>query len=317
MDRKRRLALIFATVGVALGAGHIVQSDATRTPQVTAAVLVPTQIVPVSAGPANKGAPAPATKAALTEVSDPKPKPLPVTPVVLTDVKTMPPAPVPAQTVVQACPVSLDLRAQAGAMIGVDFTAPCAPDTRVVLRHAGLAITGKTSMTGTVSLMLPALDMAGDVSVTVKGASAVTRSIDVPELSALRRFAVQWQSEDAFQLHAFENGAAFGGAGHISAAAQQGQPDGGFLTLLGDAKVSLPMMAEIYTFPATGTPDIVVEAEVTAKTCGRELLGETLTSVQGSVTAMELTVATPDCTAIGDILVLNNLVADPTMIAAR
>ncbi len=54
----------------------------------------------------------------------------------------------------------------------------------------------------------------------------------------------------------------------------------------------------------------MVEAAVTDLTCGRELLGETLTSVGGAVMVNDLTVAMPDCDATGDILVLKNLVPD-------
>jgi hypothetical protein len=185
------------------------------------------------------------------------------------------------------------------------------------LRHAGLAITAQTSITGSVFLSLPALDAKGEVTATLKGEDAVSGAVAIPDLASLRRFGVQWQSNDAFQLHAFENGAAFGAPGHVSAETPVGAAGGGFITLLGDATVDLPMLAEVYTFPATGMPEVVVEAAVTATTCGRELLGETLTSTVGVATTMDLTLATPDCTAIGDILVLNNLVADPTMVAAN
>mgnify|MGYP006147623581 CR=1 FL=1 len=59
----------------------------------------------------------------------------------------------------------------------------------------------------------------------------------------------------------------------------------------------------------------VVEAAVTEATCGRELLGETLTSRGGAVEVAELTLAMPDCAAAGDILVLKNLVPEMTLAA--
>ena len=318
MDRKRRLALIFATIGIALGAGQIVQTGAGSIPQVATAALTPTQITQVSAGPENS-VPEKLVVVAPQIVAVLEPKPIMTA--ALTDPIAPEPLPLP-EPVADACPVTLDLLVEPNAMIGLTLVAPCAPDTSVVLRHAGLAITAKTSVTGSLFMSLPALEMQADVTATLKGEPAVKASIVVPELATLRRFGVQWQSDDAFQLHAFESGVDFGGPGHVSAvdphmpkAAEM--PTGGYMTLLGDDQVSLPMLAEVYTFPATGAPEVVVEAAVTAKTCGRELLAETLTSTGGKVVTMDLTLAMPDCTAIGDILVLNNLVSDPTMVATN
>ena len=319
MDRKRRLALIFATVGIALGAGHIVQNSAAGSAQVATAALTPTAVTQVSAGPVK---PLAAAIVTATPVPAPTPKAEPVVTAALTDlVAPTKPAPLP-EPIVDACAVTFDLLAEPNAMIGVMLVAPCAPNTRVVLRHAALVFTGKTSITGSLFLSLPALDAKGEVSATLKGAPAVSGAVAIPEIASLRRFGVQWQNADAFQLHAFENGAAFGAPGHISAAVPRTPKTGetatsGYLTLLGDTTVSLPMLAEVYTFPATGMPDVVVEAAITTKTCGRELLGETLTSAGGVVVTMDVTLATPDCAAIGDILVLNNLVSDPTMVAAN
>jgi hypothetical protein len=360
MDRKRRLALIFATVGIALGAGHIVQEGSAGTPRIATAALTPTAATPVSAQP-EKAAPVvqaqaplivatpepeaaavvlaekplavaapeqeataiatPADKPMIAVAPAPKATPAPVVLAALTDPVATTPTPATAP-VAEACPITLDLVPEANAMIGIVLAAPCAPDTRVVLRHAGLAITAKTSMTGSLFMSLPALDARGEVSATLRGEPAVENAVAIPDLAGLRRFGVQWQDADAFQLHAFENGAAFGAPGHVSAAAAQMPKAGdtanaGFMTVLGETKVSLPMLAEVYTFPATGTLEIVVEAAITAKTCGRELLGETLTSTGGTVVTMDVTLATPDCTAIGDILVLNNLVADLTMASAN
>ena len=86
---------------------------------------------------------------------------------------------------------------------------------------------------------------------------------------------------------------------------------------LGDPAASLPMMAEVYTWPAGVAVVPVIEAEVTEATCGRELMGETLMSDRGAVTATDLTLAMPGCEAVGDILVLNNLVPETTLAAVN
>ena len=54
----------------------------------------------------------------------------------------------------------------------------------------------------------------------------------------------------------------------------------------------------------------MVEAAVTKTSCGREMLGETLFSLQGQVVKADLTVAMPSCDAIGDYLLLNDLVPE-------
>ena len=50
---------------------------------------------------------------------------------------------------------------------------------------------------------------------------------------------------------------------------------------------------------------------------GRELLGETIMTLAGDVYITELTLAMPDCEAVGDILVLKNLLTDLTIAAAN
>lgn len=224
----------------------------------------------------------------------------------------------------QACAPTLDLTVEDNAMIGLTLTAPCNPDERVVLRHAGLAVTARTTAAGSLFLSLPALEPSASVSVLFKSSETVEAAIEVPEVAGMRRFAVQWMADDAFQVHAFENGADYDTPGHVSAASPRtplpGVPAaGGFLTVLGDGSVDLPMLAEVYSWPQQqDTPvEVVVEAAVTTATCGREVLGETLTSVGGEVFITDLTLAMPECEAAGDILVLKNLVPDLKLAAAN
>jgi hypothetical protein len=187
----------------------------------------------------------------------------------------------------------------------------------VVLKHAGLAVSAKTTMTGAVFADLPALEKSAKVEVLFKDGTSISSTIEVPEIASVRRFAIEWQADDAFQLHGFENGAGYGDKGDVSGAnpnrPASGVPaSGGFLSVLGDSTTEMPLLAEVYTYPvdAAAKPDVVVEAAVTPTTCGREMLGETLLSLGGAVTTSDLTVAMPECDAIGDYLVLNNLVPD-------
>ncbi|MDP4034346.1 MAG: hypothetical protein Q8P60_16135 [Pseudorhodobacter sp.] len=309
MDAKRRIALSAALLAVGLGAGYVVQNRAAR-PQaqlIIADAHVPTAITSLVAR-------------ADTVVDVPAVAPmLPVRamdPVAIAATVTPPVPPVPEQAEA-ACAVRLFLSTQPQAMLGLSALAPCRPNERVVLRHGGLAITAKTSATGSLFLALPAMDRAGVVKVQFADGVTAEAQLELPELIGLRRFAVQWLADDAFQVHAFEGAADYGASDHIWAGSPHlpmaGQiAKGGFLIKLGDDQVDLPMLAEVYTYPASlGTPvQLVVEAAVTTRSCDRELLAETLTSMGGAVVVTDLTLAMPDCGAIGDILVLKNPAPD-------
>ena len=144
------------------------------------------------------------------------------------------------------------------------------------------------------------------------------------QLANLRRFAVQWIDQDTFGVNAFEAGPGYDGVGHISATNPgklplTGSADGGYLMILGDAEATPAMLAEVYTYPAriAEPVEISVEAEVTTTTCGRDLLGEVITSDRGRSEVSDLVLAMPDCTAIGDIQVLKNPMPDLTLAVAN
>lgn len=326
MEMKRRLARGVAVLSVALAAGHLVQTM-NKNKAIAAQEPLPSQIEQVAAGPESVVPPvpvalpapaAPAVKtAALTDVApvlSPSAKQLsiPIAPKVA-------PA-TPAATA--SCAISFELIAEPQAQLGLTLVAPCHSSERVVLRHAGLAVTAKTSATGSLFVSLPALVADAEVSVLFADKTMTQASLQMPEVASLRRFGVQWMADDAFQINALENGASYGAPGHISAADPGTPADGapvvgGYLNILGDSMVDTPMLAEIYTYPAdpAAKVDMIVEATVTPTTCARELLGETIASFGGEVYITDLTLATPDCDAVGDILVLKNLVPDLTIAA--
>ncbi len=338
MDIKTKATRGIAVLAVAFAAGHLVQSmgDKKAPAPMAAAELAqkPTKVQTVAAGPEAVATPAPAPQSAplpaapmTANIAPTLPQ---ITPLPQPDL-TQPAAAIPDQTAPAetatadtACAVTLDLMAEANAMIGITLVAPCQPNQRVVLRQGGLAVTGQTTQTGALFTAIPAFETLAIVEASFGDGTAQSAQIAMPELAALRRFGVQWQADDAFQIHAFEDGADYGDAGHVSAAdphrpAPGLQSTGGFLTLAGDSTTENPLLAEVYTFPAdpAAKPEVIVEAAVTDKTCGRELLAETLTSTGGSVFVTDLTLAMPECDAIGDYLVLKNLVLDLNMAAAN
>ncbi len=349
MDTKRRIALSAALLAVGIGSGHLVQSLSARDHARAKAVAtvadgtVKESAVTELSGKAVEPAPAqkaimPVVEARLTpEITLPTVAPEIVTPhapkAEIVPVNARADAPVSADpqpvspTVVTAaedCSIQLDLSAQPSATIGLTLIAPCHPDERIVLRHAGLSVTGKTSASGVLFTTLPAMEVAADVTVRFAAGATETAMINIPEAAKMRRFGVQWLADDAFQLHAFENGADYDTPGHVFAGDSHAPKpgltaEGGFLTQLGDSSVNMPMLAEIYTYPAdAGTPvRIALEAAVTAKTCNHELLGETLIVNAGQVTVTDLNVAMPACDAVGDILVLKNLADDVKIATAN
>lgn len=212
--------------------------------------------------------------------------------------------------VADPCDMSLEVFAEEGAMLGVTLLAPCRASARVVLLHGGLAVSMQTLATGSLFTTLPALDAAGAVEARFDDGTALDAAAVVPELAGLRRFAVQWQNDDRFALNGFEGEADYGDAGHRTAA------NGGVLAL-GDPASKPALLAEVYTFPDPDTARVSIEAEVSDATCGRELLGETLFSAGGAVRASDLTLAMPECDALGGFVVLNNPLPDMTLAAAE
>lgn len=327
-DRTRRLMRVFAILAVAAAAGQLVQSvNAAR--ERSAALPRPQGLEHVAAGPATDALPRVVMPASLPPLPGMSPADRAAAVLPTADsVRPMLPGPeaappalsaepgldLPGTATVAACPDALVLRAGPQATIGLSLSAPCHAGERVVVRHAGLAVTGRLGKDGTLSLALPGLAEAAEVSVLFTDGSRAEGTVALPDAAQYRRFAVQWQGADEFQLHAFEEGADEGDPGHVWAGAPHlpvlGQPaSGGWMVSLGDASVPLPLHAAVYTFPSRPGPEplLVIEAPVTEATCGREMLGETLVAAAGVVQSGDLSLAMPDCSAVGDILVLNNL----------
>ena len=322
-----------AVISVAFAAGHVVQnlSDAPRPARAAEVTAQTPRDIQLLAAEVEDSVFAPPLQVAAVASAQPAPPaatgsapPIHLAALSAPDL-ALPTAPLAAAPAAIECSLSLDLRAEPGAMASATLLAPCHPGERIMIHHAGLAITGQTTASGSLDFDLTALEQTAKVVIVFGNGEVASGAVDLPDFAGVRRFGVQWQADrDAFQLQAFEDGASYGDPGHLSAGDPTTGPDGvdaqgsGFLTLLGDPTTPLPMLAEIYTFPrkpALGA-EVVIEAAVTAATCGHEMIGETLSSNAGIVTVTELTLAMPDCDAIGDFLVLKNLAPDMTLAAA-
>lgn len=146
----------------------------------------------------------------------------------------------------------------------------------------------------------------------------------VPDFANYDRAVLQWEGNTAVMLSAYEFGADFGEDGHVFRNNARSfddaiDGDGGFLVSLGDYSVEDALMAEVYTFPSGaigGDGEILLsaEAEITADNCGEELAAQSIQVFpDGNTMALDLTMVMPDCDAIGDFLILQNMFEDLTL----
>lgn len=209
------------------------------------------------------------------------------------------------------CSPSLALAPTDRAMIDLLLQAPCDPGERVVIRHAGLSFTARTDAAGLVALRVPALESQALVAAYLEGSEVALASVAVPGLEGKARFAFQMAAPVVYDLRAEEGGQVF-----ASSHAGDGLGHQRIVTL-GNTAVSQPIMTQVYTFPSDNldAAELTVELRVTPDTCSRTFPAETVLSRGGVAVRDTLSVALPLCGTGGDILVLKNLVRDPTLAA--
>lgn len=204
------------------------------------------------------------------------------------------------------------------AMLSLSISAPCHPDEVIHLRHGALAFTARTDASGRYSVTLPAMATKGEVTVEMAQGVILRDMRLVPDIGAVRRFALAAPPTSDLHLNAVLAPTGTTGETLISSAAP-GLPTlglGGFMTLLGDPSLPQSATVEVLTTPANQpSPRIEILANVTDQTCGRDLLATTL-SANGSVmpTSGAVSFAMPDCNATGQHLVMD--VADATRAVA-
>ncbi|HEY9040322.1 MAG TPA: hypothetical protein VIN05_15425 [Roseovarius sp.] len=336
MQKIRMIAMGCGTLALALGAGHFMQSaDATDTGTVASIPQTPapdvaentgasdaldvTSIQTTSATPAAPEDVQAAAELPEAPVGTVQLAALTVTPEVMTDA-------LPAEVVAPSltCDYKLAADTVPGAMVVLSLDAPCAQDQRFTLHHNGLMFTHVTDAGGHASMLVPALAKSAVFIVAFPNGDGAVASADVESLDDFQRVAIQWQGDSGVQLHAFEFGAEMGSDGHVWAAARRDvaaavEGDRGFMTLLGDAAQPEALMAEIYTLPSRpngrdGAVALQVEAEVTQANCAKDIEAQALQMRPGgTLNVQELTLAIPECDAVGDFLVLKNLLNDITI----
>ncbi|PCJ09808.1 MAG: hypothetical protein COB16_03780 [Rhodobacteraceae bacterium] len=213
------------------------------------------------------------------------------------------------------CSVSAQATPAPQASVDLTFSAPCHGSERVTVHHSGLMFTATTDIDGNLSVLVPALAETAVYIVELASGSGAVATTQVSGLDEIDRVALQWTGNSGFEIHAREFGADYGQAGHV----WSGSEDIGRASQvlrLGDSHQLAPRMVEIYSFArnrddTSGTVALSVEAEVSAINCGRDISAQTL-ELRGDnrLRTRDLVLSMPNCNAIGDFLVLNNLVED-------
>ncbi len=218
------------------------------------------------------------------------------------------------------CGLSVTASAAPAAMVALDIMDPCQPNARVLVGHSGLTIVEATDGVGLLTLDIPAFESPAFFTVQI-GDTEETALVTIPDLTDYDRVAVAWEDTRDLELHAMEFGATYGEPGHIW---QENAGDltraidgeGGFLTQLGSDEIADPMMAQVYSFPrdtlaGRGAVRLSIEAPINTRNCGEATMARTLETAQdGPVEVTELTFTLPECDAVGDYLVLQNLLQD-------
>lgn len=226
-----------------------------------------------------------------------------------------------ADAMAAGCSVMLQAEPEPRGMVQLYVDAPCHPDQRAVVHHRGMMFTLRTDSDGLADVAVPALSVEARFIVAFADEQGAVATARLPEVEGMDRAVVQWQGDAGFELHAREQGADYGSDGDVwrdnprSSATDQG----GYLTRLGGSDVDRPLRAEIYTHAdgAQGTTLLTVEAEITDANCGQQVGAQSLiTSAGARLDAVDLTVTIPDCeTAMGDFLILQNLLPEPKLAA--
>ena len=332
MQKIRMFAIGCGTLALALGAGHFMQSAnqpdtaaLSTAPQGVDAGTAPDDTVELTSITMTSTLPTPPSDAKAPVELPESPEGTVRVAALGDDGNTMTDA-LPGEVIVPSltCDYTLTADIAPGAMVALSLDAPCAKSERFTLHHNGLMFTQVTDESGHASMLVPALAKSAVFIAAFPNGEGAVANADVESVDFYHRVAVQWQGNSGVQLHALEFGAEMGSDGHVWSAARRDVAaaaggDRGFMTLLGNVGQSEALMAEVYTFPSRvagrdGAVALSVEAEVTQANCGRDIEAQALQTRPGSsLIVKELTLAIPECDAIGDFLVLNNLLNDITI----
>jgi hypothetical protein len=325
MITKRLLAMVAGTVSCALSVGYIMQHSTSQSHPATplplpadiqtAAIELPKPAVIELPVDVKGGSVMTLQDVILTSASPEIQKPI-----VALSTENLPEIPKDPNLSQDGCAIDANVAVEDMANVVLSVTAPCLRNERVTIHHKGMMFSDATDAQGDLNVAIPALSERAVFIIDFDSGGAKVIMADVPTLSDYKRIAVQWTGASGLEIHAREFGADYGDPGHVWSGSENAAR--GVVTRLGKSDGLAPRMVEVYTYPAgnstqSGTVTMSVETEVTQANCGRELTAQSFELGQdGSLRTHELTLAMPNCTTVGDFLVLNNLV-DDLKIAAK
>ena len=112
---------------------------------------------------------------------------------------------------------ALDIRATPifGARVTLKLIAPCHPNVVVTIKHGGLQFKERLDADGAIELKIPAFAEYSRFDIELADGTTSTVGAYIAGLSALERVGIAWAGENDTFLHALQNGADIGDAGHI------------------------------------------------------------------------------------------------------
>ncbi|GGH55111.1 hypothetical protein GCM10011341_22280 [Frigidibacter albus] len=201
----------------------------------------------------------------------------------------------------QGCaPAMLTLSPLPGAMIGVAVEAPCREGERLEIFHAGLGFAVRLSDQASWQGAVPALTGEAAIALRFEAGDELLGRMRLADLPGLVRVGVEWRGTEPLELHAYENGAAFGAPGHVHAGAPEGR-----LMVLGDATMARPMQAQVYTAPAGGAVALEIATEIGPQSCGKPLEAKVFRAEAGAPAVLTaITLELPGCAQLGGYVVM-------------
>ena len=219
------------------------------------------------------------------------------------------------------CSVSMTATAGLAATVNLSLVAPCHAEQSVVVTHDALVITDRTDTEGKLDLTVPALTEAALFLAAFADGEGAIASTEVSSVGFYDRVALLWENGAGASLHALEFDAEYDAAGHVQSAAKQSasaaaRGEAGFLAALGNTDDDVKSLAEVYSFPTgfsqkQGNIKLSVEIEITAENCGKDIGAQVLQlGADNSRSIRDLTLTVPSCDAMGDRLVVKDMVDD-------
>ena len=224
------------------------------------------------------------------------------------------------------CVPLMEATAGPAATVGLTINAPCHLNAAFTIHHQGMMFSAMTNEAGEADLTVPALAEVSVMIAAFSDGEGAVATAAVPDFSNYDRAVLQWQGKTSVMLSAYEGDASFGEEDHIHIGnpgdmARLDAAEGGYLVRLGSETEGDALVVEIYTFPTgmmDSSPDVmlIAEAEITAENCGQELNAQSIqVSPNGETSALDLNMMMPDCDAVGDFLILQNMFEDLTLAA--